>query len=797
MYLAHIDTENNRKQSVESHCLQTAELAAHLGKSIGLEQTCFLIGLYHDIGKATAAFQDYITDTDRKYSRGDIDHSTSGAQLLSEALLSEFNQNEKNFFAAFTAQLCALAIASHHGSLMDVLRLGGDFLYRERLNKSEAQTRKKEAYENLNGQFLAEAEDKSRMGKAIDEIMVIAVAIRQYTQGNKSEWMLAAGLLARLLYSCLLDADRQDTFEFMTHSKIPAPFMPWEEGLNKLRQFLRNKDISKPVNLLRKEISDQCEDAAFHNRTVFRLTLPCGSGKTLAGLRFALKHAMKHEKNRIIYVVPYITVIDQNVGAVAGILNQEGIILEHHSNISEDAVSYTSEILSQNWHSQIIFTTMVSFLDSLYGSGSKRARRMQAFINSVVIFDEVQTVPIKCISLFNGAINFLTSICKTSVVLCTATQPTLEYPDRPLRGLEGSRIISNEDKYFKGFKRNRAVDATINGGYDSDSLCGFALEQFKLYSTVLIIVNTKKVALELYSKLSGFVETVYHLSTSMCPAHRMEILSKITASLPSTPTICVSTPLIEAGVDISFNCVIRSITGLDSIAQASGRCNRECNPPVKGQDETGYCVFIVNPQNENLDELPEIKKGQDITRRILNEMKADHSLYGGDILSQGAIKQYFEYYYSALGHEMDYFCKPLGVSLYELLSLNNTCKNAWKPLSDVNINDSVLLQCFETANKQFSVIDSITTPVLVPYGTKGAELIDSIQRVHDLKEQYILLKKAQRYSINLFRYEFELYGKQRAIRLIKEKLNIYAITDEYYNKNTGITIHRDMKNEIV
>ncbi len=796
MYLAHIEKDQNREQSLESHCLHSATFAAQLGKSIGLEQACFFAGLYHDIGKSTSAFQEYLTDENSKHKRGEITHSTTGAQLISEFIHKTFIPTGKNFAAALSAQVLAMAIASHHGTLTDVLTPDGHFVYLDTMRKPEEKTRKQEAYANLSPEFLSITEDKQRMKQAIDEILLAAERIKGYSQNNKTEFFLGLGLLARLIYSCLLDADRQDTYEFMTDSKMPAAFMPWEECLSRLKAYLSNKPSGKAINLLRMEISEQCEAAGLSERSIYRLTLPCGSGKTLAGLRFAIKHAMEHKKERIIYVVPFITIIDQNVKVVAGILAQEGILLEHHSNISEDAISYTSEVLSQNWHSQIIFTTMVSFLDSIYGSGSKRARRMQALINAVVIFDEIQTVPIKCISLFNGAINFLTGICKTTAVLCTATQPTLEYPDHPLRGLPDSRIIRDEEKYFAGFKRNRAVDATIVGGHDIDMLKDFVVEQYERFSTVLVIVNTKRVALELYTALRSEIGNVHHLSTNMCAAHRMEVLGRIEPD-KDEPVVCVSTPLIEAGVDISFNCVIRSVTGLDSIAQAAGRCNRECKPFSDNEDGHDYQVFIVNPKDENLDFLPEIKKGRDITVRMLNEMRADKSLYDGDIMSQKAIKQYFEYYYSNLKDEMDYYCKPLNTELYDLLSSNNTGRKAYQAIPDVNLNETVLIQSFKTANEYFSVIDSITTPVLVPFGSDGVKLIDDIQESYDLKEQYQLLRKAQRYSVNLFRYEFELFSKLQAIRLINDKLNIYALSDEYYDLYAGITTHRDMKNEIV
>ncbi len=796
MYLAHIDKHQKREQSVESHCLQSATLAAQLGKSIGLEQACFFAGLYHDIGKSTAAFQEYLTDEIKNHKRGEITHSTTGAQLISEYIHTTFTPTGKNFAAALTAQILGMAIASHHGTLSDVLTPDGRFLYLDTMRKSEEKTRKQEAYANLSADFLTVAEDKVRMQKALDEILHAADRIKAYAKNNKQEFFLGLGLLARLIYSCLLDADRQDTYEFMTDSEIPTAFMPWEECMKRLKNYLSEKPSGKAINALRMEISEQCEAAGSSERSIYRLTLPCGSGKTLAGLRFAIRHAMEHKKERIIYVVPYITIIDQNVKVVAEILEQEGILLEHHSNISEDAISYTSEILSQNWHSQIIFTTMVSFMDCIFGSGSKRARRMQALINAVVIFDEIQTVPIKCISLFNGAINFLTEICKTTAVLCTATQPTLEYPSRPLRGLLNSRIIRDEEKYFAGFKRNRAVDATIVGGYDIDMLKDFVIGQYERFSTVLVIVNTKRVALELYNALRSGINNVFHLSTNMCAAHRMEVLGHIKPD-NDEPVICVSTPLIEAGVDISFNCVIRSMTGLDSIAQAAGRCNRECKPLSDGPDGQNYQVFIVNPKDENLDFLPEIKKGRDITKRMLDEMKANKDLYDGDILSQKAIKQYFEYYFSKLEHEMDYYCKPFNTDLYELLSTNSTGRNAYQAIPDVNLKDTVLIQSFKTANEYFSVIDSITTPVLVPFDSEAVKLIDDIQTSRDLKEQYQLLRKAQRYSVNLFRYEFELFSKLHAIRLINDKLSIYALSDEYYDSCAGITTHRDMKNEIL
>src|SRR5699024_12790707 len=354
------------------------------------------------------------------------------------------------------------------------------------------------------------------------------------------------------------------------------------------------------------------------------LTIPTGGGKTLSSLRYALKNTQLHKKKRIIYIVPYTTISEQNANEVRNLLKDYTNILEHHSNVihddeTDDGQSHEEKKLKlakDNWNSPIVFTTMVQFLDVFYAYGTRNIRRLHNLSESILIFDEVQKVPVHCISLFNHALNFLKNVGKSSIVLCTATQPALDFVHNKLDINSDAEMIGNLNHVVKSFERVDIVDKAKEGNFSQDNLVNFAFEKIQQINNILIILNTKKAVKDLYENLKGRIANdeeihVYHLSTSMCPNHRVFILDKLKQHLrDNDKVICVSTQLIEAGVDISFECVIRSLAGLDSIAQAAGRCNRH-------GEKNKQNVYVIDYENENLRRLKEIAKGKEIANNIM------------------------------------------------------------------------------------------------------------------------------------------------------------------------------------
>lgn len=361
-----------------------------------------------------------------------------------------------------------------------------------------------------------------------------------------------------------MDADRYNSYCFETGNlpfeyeyKIPD----WSSLDAALEKRLKEFTESSPINNLRRAVSEACLNAA-QKKGIYRLNVPTGGGKTLASLRYALNHAKLNGMDRIIIVIPYLSVLEQTAQETKKALKLNDcneIILEHHSNYvvkGGDKEAQTHALLTDRWNAPIVITTMVQFLESLYSGSSGDLRKIHNMSNSVIIIDEIQSLPIKCVYLFNEAVNFLHYCAGSTVLLCTATQPPLHKTEKPISMPEESDLIGNMFKEFACLRRTRIVDNTIRGGYSTIQLKDFALEQFDKNGNCLVILNTKTSALKLYKAVKRQVENdnsdidVVYLSANMCPAHRLEKLNKIKSKAQKN-VLCISTQLIEAGVDIS------------------------------------------------------------------------------------------------------------------------------------------------------------------------------------------------------------------------------------------------------
>jgi CRISPR-associated endonuclease/helicase Cas3 len=618
---------------------------------------------------------------------------------------------------------------------------------------------------------------------------------------SKETMTFKCGLLVRFLFSCLIDADRINTadFEFpgnkTLRNKDKTP--DWEKLIDRFNA--KKFENKTKVDVLRNRISQECLAFSKKPKGLYQLTVPTGGGKTFSSLRFALHHAKKHQMERIIYVIPYTSIIDQNAEEVRKILEEKdkegkyigNVVLEHHSNLTPDEESKRQNLLSENWDAPIIFTTQVQFLEALFSSGTRGARRMHQLANAVIIFDEVQTIPVRCVHLFNLAVRFLVHNCNSTIILCTATQPLLDKVDPMQRSLSINReqhMIEDVKTLFKKLKRVSVHDKRKAGGWKESQIKKLIEKEIKTSGSVLIIVNTKASAQNLYQQLKPIKSAeVYHLSTNMCPAHRMDVLNKIKERLdPHKPelTICISTQLIEAGVDIDFGCVIRYLAGLDSIAQAAGRCNRH------GLRSTGN-VYIVNPKYENLGKLEDIRKGKEIAERVLDEYRKNPKEFEDDILSPVAMERFYFYYFYARKEKMNYPLNSNSIvgrddNLFDLLSLNMLSAQGYQ-----RINGSPpklpLQQSFQTASKAFQAIDSPTHGIVVPYGKEGQRIIIGLCAAFDLEKQYRLLKKAQRYSVNVFPRTFEELSRRNAIYEAQEGTGVFYLDAQYYSDDTGLS----------
>lgn len=822
-YIAHVG------QTLEEHLRGVAELAKIHAEKIGMGNYGELLGLLHDFGKYSAEFQKYITDAIKKNDpqfnpdededfedptgkKGKIDHSTAGAQFLS-------NETGSSNAHMILKQILSLCLVSHHSGLINCIttdNTGTWDLYSRRLSKNDSKTHREECVRNIDKHILKRITtifaDQS-FTKPFEEKCrsILCASPEKNPLSTVSQFQL--GLLTRFLFSALIDADRQDTADSekpkTAQHRQQGRYRSWdiliERFEKKYKNFRKNNvdrtKTEKKVNKIRSAISKSCFDAAKRPKGLFTLTVPTGGGKTLASLRFALHHAKKHGIERIIYVIPFTSIIDQNAQVVREILEPKEcpedagkIVLEHHSNIGADMQSWKEKLLTENWDSPIIFTTMVQFLEALFGAGTRGARRMHQLAKAVIVFDEIQTLPIKCVHLFNNAINFLVNHCGSTVVLCTATQPLLGSVDKKKGALklsEENELIPDVGRLFVDLKRVHVHDCRKSPGWTYSEIAAFAVEQVKESGSCLVVVNMKKTARIIFEEAQKEGLEVFHLSTGMCPAHRKKVLKTIRQKLDAgEPILCVSTQLIEAGVDIDFRSVIRMLAGLDSIAQAAGRCNRH------GSREIGN-VFVVNPLEENLDYLKDIAVGKEKANRVLDDYKSDPSKYDSDIIGLKMLEWYYQNYFYDRKDIMDY---PVNAhrddTLLNLLSCNG---NAVSEFSRTNKTMPAisLHQSFMTAAKLFRSIDAPTRSVIVKYDKEGKELVGQLCSAFEVEKQYALIKKAQQYSVNLFTYEFEKLSQQNALYSVQKGTEIFYLDNKYYSELFGLSTEPINKEEFL
>ena len=810
-YIAHVRKADGQPQSLQTHLTETAEIAKLLAAKLDLDQAGELLGLMHDFGKYSRKFQKYIHDETGLFNPdlddeestpngSKVDHSTAGAQWVYREL-RKFGAEQG--IGELFGQMLGLCIASHHGEgLIDCLDGEGNPKWIERFNKTDELTHLAECERNANEAVQQKAYELAGENLIRSLLNAVKPILSDQATTNKiKEFYL--GCLTRFLFSCLIDADRINSSDFEREAQKEVRRLTekadWQPAIDKLEAKLAGFENRYPIDEIRRRISDDCLKRAADSQGIYTLTVPTGGGKTLASLRYALHHAQKHNLDRIIYIIPYTSIIDQNAQAVREILGEDWV-LEHHSNLEPEKQSWQDKLLSENWDKPIVFTTMVQFLDAWFGGGTRGARHIHPMTNAVLIFDEIQTLPVKCVHLFCNVLNWLTIFGKSTAVLCTATQPLLgesdlqNFPEGKgesiaARGLlrlpENAEIMGKHQDLDKLFADLSRVEIRFNekaGGWNVAEAGAFLLEQFQTQTTpsCLFIVNTKKWAQELYQYCKAQnvpPEGLFHLSTNQCAAHRKAIFDTIKARLENKqPVICISTQLIEAGVDISMACVIRALGGLDSIAQAAGRCNRHGEKEGKGQ------VWVLNLQEQDFTRiLPDIQAGKTHAERVFRDFA------GQDILQPAAMKRYFEYYFYQRSDEMSYSVKNSATgSLLDWLS-----DNALNPYGEKNNKRNkpfpLLMQSFKSAGRAFQAIDAPTHAVIVPYG-EGAELIAKLCGEWDPKEMHRTLQKAQRYSVNVFPNVWGKLQKENALHETIEGSGIYYLNERYYNDEFGLSL---------
>ncbi|MDR1204360.1 MAG: CRISPR-associated helicase Cas3' [Peptococcaceae bacterium] len=700
-YIAHT-RDDNGKQSVIDHLKGTAELAAAFAEVFGGEDIAYVCGLLHDLGKYSERFQRRIRGVSLR-----VDHSTAGGQMLWK----------KSGKAAF-GLLAAYCVLGHHSGLPD----GG----------SQSQASGDES--TLFGRLDRVVEDYSsyRNELEIPELKPPDFPIRSGFD---------AAFFIRMIFSALVDADYLDTERFKAgllprggHTDIPALKKRLFEGID---HFLYPSGDVGELNLRRTALLKDCIASAEHSPGLFTLTAPTGSGKTTASLAFALVHASKYGKRRIIYVAPYNTIIEQNAAELEKLLGAENV-LQHHFGVrydddheEMDRKRYSAE----NWDFPLIATSSVRFFESLFASRPSDCRKLHNIADSVIVFDEAQMLPLPYLIPCVRAMGELVRGYGCTVVLATATQSALE---RYFGDIQSTEIASNPEKLYEILRR--AAIRQIPEPLTDDALAARLCQ----HSQVLCIVNSRKHAQALFHKLPA--DGAFHLSTTMYPAHRGRALSEIRARLKDGLSCrVVSTSLVEAGVDLDFPAVYRAVAGLDSIIQAAGRCNREGKHPA---DESVVYVFTSAEHNPP----PSIKP---------NIAAASQAVRGrDDIASPDAIKAYFEQLFYNKGNE----------------SLDS---------KDVVSRFDAGLRSFSfpfrTVSKEFRIIEENTQIVFVP--REAPELANRLRGGERTRE---LFRELARYSVSLTEEDVSKLNEIGAVEQLDSDVRLLA--DDYYDERFGVNI---------
>jgi len=693
-------------QSLPEHLHAVGQYAASFASVFGAQALAQVSGHLHDLGKYTQAFQDRLRGSPER-----VDHSTWGARIAQQRL-------------GAMGQLLAYGIAGHHAGLANGHGEGERTPLTDRLASQ------------LPALHPAWEQDISLPAR-----LSAPEGFKLYRQNHqqaleRQPFQLA--FLTRMLFSCLVDADFLDTEQFYNVSEnrpdhrhggraSPTLLALREQLDGYLGRFQPDSD----VNRLRADILRHVRGQAEHAPGLFSLTVPTGGGKTLASLAFALDHAIRHGLQRVIFVIPFTSIVEQNAAVFRKALGPPGhaAVLEHHSAFTEqapprhDPEKYQSvhklRLAMENWDVPIVVTTAVQFFESLFAAKPSQCRKLHHIAGSVVILDEAQTMPLKLLRPCVAAIDELARNYRTSVVLCTATQPALEAPAFE-GGLTGVHELAPAPTQL--FQQLERVRVRHVGTLSDEALAA----EMRSREQVLCIVNNRRHARAVYQAMAD-LPGARHLTTLMCAKHRSAVLAEVRQMLKDgEPCRVVSTSLIEAGVDVDFPTVLRAEAGLDSIAQAAGRCNREGRRQLDASD-----VLVFANENEDWAPPPELTQYAQAAREVLRQ-------YEGDPLSPEAIGRYFALlYWQKGGQQLD---------VPDLMGLLKTSRPDSLPM--------------ETLATKFRMIDSVQMPVIVPYDDEAREALKALEFAEG---SVGLARKLQPYLVQLPRQGFDALYKAGAV----------------------------------
>lgn len=704
---------------------------------------------------------------DPKGIRGSVNHTFAGCRLL----LERYHPHCSDPMRMLAAELLTVAVGSHHG-LFDCVGEDRNSGFRHRMTKENIGY--EESRRNFLEQCVSEAELDRLFSAAVEELTAVCQRI---AGEDGEEYCFQLSLLARLLLSALIEGDRRDTAEFMCSFRAaPAPTNLhefWEPYLASVEEKLLRFPTDTAICRARREISDRCRAFAERKGGIYRLNVPTGGGKTLSSLRYALAHAQKWGKRRLIFTSPLLSILEQNAAVIREYLGDDSIILEHHSNVLHTEEGWEldqRELAVEGWNAPVIITTLVQLLNTLFDGRTTSIRRFQGLCSSIIVIDEVQTVPPRMLTLFNLAMEFLAKVCNATILLCSATQPCLEETAHPIKEPIAD-VIPYDAQLWEPFRRTVITDA---GRMTLEEIAEFALDELEQVQSLLVVCNRKDEAEFLFTQLRDQTDLSCHLSASMCTAHRRSVLAELDQALKDgRKCLCVATQVIEAGVDISFGRVIRLAAGMDSVIQAAGRCNRH------GESAQPVPVYVVSCQGENLGKLREIREAKDATLSLLDAYRRRPERYEHDLASDQAIEAYYRKLYGDMRENyQDYALDKPRTTLFDLLSYNTA-------FYDEDAAGMFLMnQAFKLAGSRFEVFDSSTRDVVVPYG-EGVDLIAELAG-RDRPDPAFLadwVRRARPCTVAVYDWQLKALGNA-----VTEYSGAAVLDPAFYDKDTGLIL---------
>ncbi len=734
--IAHINksTENSFNiQHLEDHLIGTSRLAGQFAAAFHNPNWGEVIGLWHDLGKYSEEFQEYIKvnsgyeEDDQRRSK--TDH-TSAAAILA-----------KEIFPYYWPPI-SYCIAGHHAGLHNWLPepgISGDLTDRLKKRDFLEKIRAK-----IPSEFLAKEDFEPPCGKTMLPEQI--------------------NLWIRMLFSCLVDADYLDTERFMNpesfqkrgqYDSIPELKKRFDDNMGALLE----QSAQTPVNTIRKKILIDCIQSGQLEPGFFSITVPTGGGKTLSSMAWALVHALKYQKSRIVFAIPYTSIITQTAEIYRSIFGENNVV-EHHSNLDEDINSQERKLAAENWDAPIIVTTNVQLFESLYSNRTSRCRKLHNLANSIIILDEAQMLPPEFLRPILSVLKGLVENFGVSLMFSTATQPALtgriggkgQYSFEGISQSTIREVVSDIGQLAEDLKRVQIkIPDNINETVDWQTIA----EELIQHEQVLCIVNTRNQCRELYDLMP---EDTIHLSRLMCTAHIMDSIEEIKIRLKEKlPVRVISTQLIEAGVDIDFPVVYRTIAGLDSIAQCAGRCNREGK--LNQQNKFGFMKVFIPSKGTPIGLM---RKGADTFKELLmlKEVSA--------LLEPQTFVDYFRLFYS----KVENFDKPAIKSLL------------WDDASHMKFQ-------FATAARDFRLIDDKNAQTILVEYKDGNNLIQLLKRKGP---EPWLMRKLQRYTVSVNERDF---AEIRKAGLIVELFGCW-IQDysKLYNQHSGLQLHGKWLEEI-